>query len=87
MLKVFGTKLVLLFSPADSPYLYPHQDSLLFNTAQVDPLNPDLEKYPEFSKSQIHKCILEAGDMLYIPPNWWHHVIALSKSFSVSFWW
>lgn len=78
---------MLLFSPADSPYLYPHEDSLLSNTAQVDPINPDFEKFPEFSKGTMYKCILEAGDMLYIPPKWWHHVIALGKSFSVSFWW
>lgn len=32
-------------------------------------------------------CYLGPGEMLYIPPNWWHHVTALTPSFSVSFWW
>lgn len=32
-------------------------------------------------------CILEPGDMLYIPAGWWHYVRGLSVSFSVSFWW
>lgn len=32
-------------------------------------------------------CILEEGDMLYIPPKWWHYVRSLTTSLSVSFWW
>ncbi|KAI0469538.1 hypothetical protein F4859DRAFT_134575 [Xylaria cf. heliscus] len=32
-------------------------------------------------------CILEPGDVLYIPIGWWHYVRGLSVSFSVSFWW
>lgn len=32
-------------------------------------------------------CILEEGEMLYIPPKWWHYVRSLTTSFSVSFWW
>ncbi|KLU81409.1 JmjC domain-containing protein 5 [Magnaporthiopsis poae ATCC 64411] len=32
-------------------------------------------------------CILEPGNMLYIPAGWWHYVRGLSVSFSVSFWW
>ena len=31
--------------------------------------------------------IIYLGDMLYIPPKWWHHVRSLDVSFSVSFWW
>lgn len=85
--QVYGTKQILLFSPKDSEYLYPHQDKLLFNTAQVNPTKPDLLKYPNYYKAAPYKCLLEAGEMLYIPPKWWHHVTALENSFSVSFWW
>lgn len=31
--------------------------------------------------------VLGPGQMLYIPPGWWHFVRSLSTSFSVSFWW
>ncbi|XP_056630603.1 lysine-specific demethylase 8 isoform X1 [Diorhabda sublineata] len=85
--QVYGTKQVILFSPKDTEYLYPHEDKLLNNTAQVDPLEPDLKNYPNFVKSTLYKCLLEPGDMLFIPVKWWHHVTALDKSFSVSFWW
>ncbi|XP_018575765.1 jmjC domain-containing protein 5-like [Anoplophora glabripennis] len=85
--QVYGTKQLLLFSQSDSPYLYPHDSKLLCNTAQVDPLAPDLQRYPEFVKCKMYKCLLEPGEMLFIPMKWWHHVTALDKSFSVSFWW
>nr|CAH7724028.1 unnamed protein product [Callosobruchus chinensis] len=85
--QVFGTKQILLYSPDDSPYLYPHEEKLLNNTAQVDPLKPDLDHFPDFHKAKMYKCLLEPGEMLFIPVKWWHHVSALEKSFSVSFWW
>ncbi|EEZ99556.1 Lysine-specific demethylase 8-like Protein [Tribolium castaneum] len=87
LVQVFGTKQLILYSPDDTFCLYPHESTLLSNTAQVDPFNPDLDKYPNFRNAKAVKCILEAGEMLYIPPKWWHHVTALEKSFSVSFWW
>merc|ERR1712146_449239 len=31
--------------------------------------------------------IVNAGDMLYIPKGYWHHVQSLTTSISVSFWW
>ncbi len=31
--------------------------------------------------------MLQPGQMLYIPPGWWHNVKAASVSISVSFWW
>ncbi|KAM0328093.1 hypothetical protein ACHAQA_005496 [Verticillium albo-atrum] len=41
----------------------------------------------EFRGLKYWECILEEGDMLYIPIGWWHYVRSLSISFSVSFWW
>ncbi|KAK3944873.1 hypothetical protein QBC46DRAFT_373428 [Diplogelasinospora grovesii] len=41
----------------------------------------------EFKKVPYLECILQPGDMLYIPIGWWHYVRGLSVSFSVSFWW
>ncbi|CAH0546362.1 unnamed protein product [Brassicogethes aeneus] len=85
--QVYGTKQIILFSSEDTKYLYPHESNLLFNTSQVDPINPNLLLHEEFTKATMYKCLLEPGDMLYIPLKWWHHVTALDKSFSVSFWW
>ncbi|XP_063217105.1 lysine-specific demethylase 8 [Bacillus rossius redtenbacheri] len=85
--QVVGEKRVLLYSPADSPRLYPHETTLLGNTAQVDPEQPDYSMCPEYRHASALECRLRAGEMLYIPPLWWHHVRALTTSFSVSFWW
>lgn len=85
--QVYGTKQLLLYSPEDTNFLYPHDEKMLSNTAQVDPLNPNESKFPNFKKAKMYKCLLEPGEMLFIPVKWWHHVTALEKSFSVSFWW
>lgn len=85
--QVVGQKRVLLYSPEDTKYLYPHPTRLLSNTSSVDPENPDFQTHPEYKNAKGWECLLEEGEMLYIPPTWWHHVRALSTSFSVSFWW
>ncbi len=41
----------------------------------------------EFKRLEYFDCILEEGEVLYIPVGWWHYVRGLSVSFSVSFWW
>ncbi|XP_044745723.1 bifunctional peptidase and arginyl-hydroxylase JMJD5-like [Coccinella septempunctata] len=87
LVQVYGMKQILLFAPQDTQYLYPFEGSLLSNTSQVDPLIPNLEIYPNFIHSKMFKCLLKEGEMLFIPQKWWHYVVALDKSFSVSFWW
>ena len=64
---------------------------------QVDIDRPDLERFPGFAALQHRDCVLEVGDLLFIPCGWWHYVKALPPqgpptagqlraSFSVSFW-
>jgi lysine-specific demethylase 8 len=48
---------------------------------------PDLDQYPLFAQAQGEELVLEAGEMLYIPPHHWHFVRSLAVSFSISFWW
>ncbi|TFJ80702.1 hypothetical protein NSK_007879 [Nannochloropsis salina CCMP1776] len=84
--QVVGSKAVRLFAPSESAFLYPCQ-GLLRNNSRVDPLRPDLARFPLFARARSQTCVLEEGEMLYIPPLWWHHIQALSPSFSVSFWW
>ncbi|KAH0552061.1 bifunctional peptidase and arginyl-hydroxylase JMJD5 [Cotesia glomerata] len=85
--QVFGHKQIILYHPEDSKYLYTYDTRLLSNTAQVNPLNPDYNKFPEFKNAKGFMCYLKPGQALYIPPKWWHHVVSLSPSFSISFWW
>lgn len=52
----------------------------------MDVENVDEKSFPLFSQIDKYECILEAGDILYIPVKWWHFVKSLDNSFSVSFW-
>ncbi|KAF2920412.1 hypothetical protein DAI22_08g206901 [Oryza sativa Japonica Group] len=55
--------------------------------AQVDLDNINVNEFPRTGDVEFMDGILEEGDLLYIPPKWWHYVRSLSTSFSVSFWW
>jgi len=44
-------------------------------------------EFEAFPSAPDHHVVLRAGEMLYIPPGWWHHVTAETLSVSVSFWW
>ncbi|XP_042361207.1 lysine-specific demethylase 8 isoform X2 [Plectropomus leopardus] len=85
--QVVGSKYIRLYSPEDTDKLYPHQSQLLHNTSQVEVENPDTERFPEFAKAPYLECVLQPGDLLFIPVRHWHYVRSLELSFSVSFWW
>ncbi|XP_068694884.1 lysine-specific demethylase 8-like isoform X1 [Montipora foliosa] len=85
--QVVGEKYLRLYSKTETDKLYPHKSTLLNNTSQVDVEEPDLVRFPEFASAVYQECILREGQMLYIPPYYWHYVRSLSLSFSVSFWW
>jgi hypothetical protein len=56
----------------------------------VDVTQPDLIKYPKFAQAMQHAQVaeLEAGDAIFIPSMWWHHVEGLSRfNVLVNYWW
>lgn len=61
--------------------------NILLLYLKVDLDNIDETKFPKVRDLEFFDCILDEGEMLYIPPKWWHYVRSLSISFSVSFWW
>ena len=73
--QIRGRKRCILFSP---------EDEHVYNGA-VDPLKPDLAAFPTFAEAQPYECVLEPGSMLFLPPNWWHHVVALEDSITLSY--
>lgn len=85
--QVFGHKTVILAAPEDGPNLYPHPGTLLANTSQIDAERLDVERFPLCKNVRFFHLTLYAGEMLYMPPGWWHHIRSQDKSFSVSFWW
>jgi hypothetical protein len=56
----------------------------------VDLHAPDLQRFPRFSEAlaQAQQAELEAGDAIFIPSMWWHHVEALEAfNVLVNYWW
>lgn len=85
--QIRGAKYAILYPASETKFVYPHDESMLSNTSEVDVENPDWSRFPEFSKARGFHGILYANEMLYIPPRCWHYIRSLSVSFSVNFWW
>jgi len=82
-----GQKSIRLFSPEDSRYLSPHErDSKIFFVSRIDPLAPDLARFPEYRHATPLEVLMQPGEMLFIPALWWHHVTSVTDSISVNFW-
>ncbi|CAO1623940.1 unnamed protein product [Parajaminaea phylloscopi] len=66
--------------------------SYMTNTSRVDVFGPAPtveDTHPRFTddvEARALWTVLEPGDMLCMPPKWWHAMRTLTKSFSVSFW-
>ena len=82
-----GSKWVLLVDPAHTARLAPHP-GLQRNTSQVDLQRAGwADRFPAARGLPCLAVHLRRGEMLYIPPRWWHFCCATEASFSVSFWW
>jgi hypothetical protein len=78
---VKGIKRVLLYPPEAIDDLYPtpfYGGIAGTTTSFVRPCAPDEQKFPRFANAATRSCvaILEEGDLLCLPPCWWHHVEA-----------
>jgi ribosomal protein L16 Arg81 hydroxylase len=81
MALLHGKKEWTLFSRASVPFLYPtYCPSALDPSFQVDITNPDMEKFPLFSKAERWHCSLEAGDLIFVPSGCPHHVVNTSDT-------
>jgi hypothetical protein len=84
LMQLVGSKEYIVYSPDQGQYLYPRQGSEA-NRSQVEDLEqPDLQRFPLFAKARASRCILRAGEMLFVPAGWWHTARILEPSITVS---
>lgn len=90
---VAGRRRFTLFPPEQISNLYigPLDFAPTGAPMSVVPLHaPDFERFPRFREAlgAAVTAELRAGDALYIPPLWWHHVESLERiNVLVNYWW
>lgn len=82
---LYGTKEMVLFSPAETFHLYPAGRVLLNGLySEVDPYEPDLTRHPKVAEARGLRVELRPGDLMYVPNGWWHLVRADEVTISAS---
>ncbi|GJM33276.1 MAG: hypothetical protein DHS20C18_22770 [Saprospiraceae bacterium] len=86
LIQIMGRKELTLFAPTDAPYLYPSEAGKV-HLSQINLDAVDYAQFPLFRQAKPFRCSLEPGDVLFLPPGWWHHVRSLDAAISVNYWW
>ena len=82
-----GEKEIALFAPGDRRSLYPIGSGSGVNWSQVDFWRWDADAFPKFADARAIRLTLRAGEMLIVPPTWWHCVHTTKPSISLNCWW
>lgn len=82
-----GAKTLLLISPLYSHEVYA-DDTQILGVSMINPLAVDFDQYPRAKNIRYEIAHINAGDLIYIPQFWWHHVISYSgRQQAVALWW
>jgi hypothetical protein len=72
---IAGGKTVKLFAPNQSEYLYKHSVyDAKTHVSQINMTDVNEQKFPKFKLAKLDEIKLFPGDILYLPPFWWHSV-------------
>ncbi|MES2019140.1 MAG: cupin-like domain-containing protein [Pseudomonadota bacterium] len=80
MAQIMGRKRVRLIAPCELAKLYNARHCF----TDIDAKAVDLKRFPAMVGVTIHDCVLEAGEILFLPVGWWHHVEALDTSVTLA---
>lgn len=92
-LQCVGVKRISLYAPQEedskNECFYPGYNNGQYNTSGVDVEQPDFETFPLFRNAAplVRQVVVRAGDLLFIPAKWWHHVRSLEYSVSINVFW
>ena len=84
--QIWGTKRIFLAPPHHDEFLYASEANAILFGSPFDPEAPDFEKFPLARHASMIECIVNPGDLLYVPAGWYHQVRALTFSLSANRW-
>jgi len=84
--QIWGTKRIFLSPPHHDEFLYTSEANSLLFGSPFDPEAPDFEKFPLARQAAMVECIVNPGELLYVPAGWYHQVRALTFSLSSNRW-
>lgn len=79
-----GSKRWVFFPQSDLPYLYPQYPNSMDPVFEADIRNPNLENQPLLHLTHPSECILNEGEVLFVPAGCPHRVENLTKSVAIS---
>jgi hypothetical protein len=74
-----GRKKIVLFTPDFTP-----DPKDIVSYGKDETFNGDVEKFPLYAQANPVEVTLEPGEIIYIPPKWWHLVKNLENSISLN---
>lgn len=77
----YGRKRVVLFPPEQSKFIYQHPFTV---ASYVDINRPDYGQYPALRHVQGYEVILQPGESLFMPSEYWHYIEYLDGGYSIS---
>ena len=84
--QIWGTKRIFLSPPHHDVFLYPNEANAILFGSPFDPEAPDFERFPLARQASMIECIINPGELLYVPAGWYHQVRALTFSLSANRW-
>ncbi len=84
--QIWGAKRFIVFPPHYAENLYLRQSNPRLFGSRFDPESPDFSQFPLARKIKGCQFAVNAGEILYLPAGWFHHVRALNFSLSSNMW-
>jgi hypothetical protein len=82
----WGSKRFLLYPPHNAGFLYLKQANPALAGSPFDPDAPDYAAFPLARQARQIECVVQAGELLFLPAGWFHHVRAETFSLSANRW-
>lgn len=84
--QIWGSKRIFLSPPHHDEFLYPREANAILFGSPFNPEAPDFEKFPLARQASMIECIVDPGELLYVPAGWYHQVRSLTFSLSANRW-